>query len=395
MAWVRMSDTAAMHPIVLGVIDHPNATDDTVDVVFGYMTRLITLAAQYEADYVVPYATAKEVAGSFARADHLLELAAFSGYGVLEVDERTSRKLFKLVNDPEFIHIKTADELDFERQRKADNANPGICAPVRCRDGDACRYCGNVVRFTGTRRGKLAGTYDHRPPGQPGSAETSVVACGECNARRGNQPLEIADKILPLMSPPEKPYYHSSTREWLQSHKTILAQFGLTPPPEAPDQKNLMAGRPVPGATAAPADGVRRATDDPKSAAPQRPQPQPTAAASAAPAPGVRQAAPIPPETQAAADPAPKSVRPAAPNPTARSADPSRSPQIASVQDLDIAGRAGTGRVGSGQYGSGLHGPARSPHPVPPPAVPPSTKPARRRRGARGGRSRKPQGDSR
>lgn len=363
MTWVRLTDTAAMHPIVLGVADHPDATDDTVDIVFGYMTRLVTLAAAVGADYVVPFATARTVAGSIERATRLLALAEYSGYGVLRTDERTGRRLFRLVNDPEFIHIKTADELDWERQRKADNANPGICAPVRCRDGDACRYCGNVVRFVGARKGKLAGTYDHRPPGQPGSAETSVVACQECNARRGADPIEVADTYLPLLPPPSEPYYHSSTREWLEGHRSILAQHGLTPPGEAPDQKNLIAGRPVPGAAHAPKPVPP--------AAPKRQQrPTPTAAADTAPP---RPAAPL--------------AWPTSP------ADPRRSQQVAGVQDPDSPGRVGSGRVGSTPevpHQESSQTTSESSHPTSPPH------PRRRSpRGRRGRGHRKPQqGDS-
>ena len=35
MPWLKMSDTAAMHPIVLAVAEHPDADERSVDEVFG------------------------------------------------------------------------------------------------------------------------------------------------------------------------------------------------------------------------------------------------------------------------------------------------------------------------------------------------------------------------
>lgn len=377
MTWLRITDTFATHPTVLAVLEHPDADERSVDEVAGFMLRLATQAAQHFTDYVVTFATAATLAGTRQRAERLLVMADFAGYGVFEQDDETGRRRFKLADDPEFIHMITADEYAWKKQRKADNANPDIIAPVRCRDGDVCRYCWNVVNFN-ARKGKLRGTYDHRPPGKPGSAETTVVACGECNARRGSQPVEVADLEVPLLAPPEKPYYHASTRTWLQGYAQILRQHGMVPPPPAPDQKNLVAGRPAPGAPAAPRE--RRATGA-------------TASGSA----------PTRQHAAAAADPAPSRVRPAAPTkdrhapaPTAP-ADSGRSQQKPSLQDPEAPGRVGTGRDGSSLHGSPP--PARPPHaarPTQPTAQPSASSRSRRRRGRRGGRgsSTTPRGES-
>lgn len=354
MAWLRMTDTAAMHPIVLAVDEHELADDRTVDEVFGFMTRLATTAAQYEADYVVAYPQVRTLAGSRERADRLLAQAQFAGYGVQEVDDVDGRRRWRFVNDPEFLHMRTKEELDFERQRKIDNSNVEITAPVRARDGDVCRYCGRVVRFD-ARRGRLRGTYDHRPPGKPAAFATMVVACGQCNARRGDRPLKEADAEVPLLAAPVAPYYHRNTREWLHDHRTELEREGLVPPPLAPDQHDTKQGDPAPGAQAAPVGhGERRATGDPQQAA-----------------------APTRQRAQAAAE-AP-SRRPAAPSSVPVS-DPGRSRQNPSIRIPEASGRDGTGRYGPLREGTG-----RSPSP-------PGTNP-RRRRGSRGGRSRSQQGD--
>jgi hypothetical protein len=361
-----MTDTFATHPTVLAVLEHPDADERSVDEVAGYMARLATQAAQHFTDYVVSFATAITLAGTRQRAEQLLVMADFAGYGMFEVDDQTGRRRFRFVDDPEFIHMITADEYAWQKQRKADNANPDIIAPVRCRDGDVCRYCWNVVNFN-ARKGKLRGTYDHRPPGQPGSAQTTVVACGECNARRGKQPVEVADLDLPLHAAPEKPYFHASTRTWLQGYAQILRQHGMVPPPPAPDQKNLVAGRPAPGAPAAPRE--RHATDDaaPGSAPTRQHAPAP---AGTAPQRGVRPAAPT------------KDRRPA-PRPVP--ADSGRSQQKRGLQDLETPGRVGSGRVGSAPPTPPLG--AGPPVPTTPPHAPARSQSSRRRRGRRGARS--------
>jgi hypothetical protein len=340
-----------MDPRLLAVMEHELADDRTLNEVYGFFARLAGLSAQHTTDYLVGYGTAWQVGGTRENTDRLIALCVFTGL-LVDADARDGHRVYKLLDDPEFWHLKTAEELAWEKQRKEDNGNPHITVLVRLRDGDACRYCAKVVRFLGIRKGKLAGTYDHRPPGQPGSAETSVVSCGSCNAQRGNEPVPLADARLPLLEPPVVPYYHRSTREWLNGHHEILAQYHLTPPPLVDDQLDVKPGTPAPGADPAPC-GVRPATAT-------RPGGVPTP----------RRAKPAPP------DPA-RPRRPADPGqiPVRSGSGPVRFPQVTGVLDLDVPGRVGSGRDGSV---SGRGAPARSAAPPPP---------ARRRRGRRGGHS--------
>lgn len=390
MAWVRYTDTFATHPIVLAVLEHDQADRRSVNEIAGFITRCSTEAGQHYTDYVFSFGTAITMAGGDRDyAEQLLAMAQFAGYGVYEVDDQTGRRRFRLVDDPEFIHMVTAQEKAWNDQRKADNGNPDITAPVRCRDGDVCRYCYNVVNF-GARKGKLRGTYDHRPPGQPGSAKTSVVACGECNARRGDQPVEVADLELPLRPVLPETYYHPSTRKWLAGYAQILRQHGMTPPPIDPEQKGLAAGRPAPGAREALASLDAS---------------QAKAAADPAPTPGVRPAAPkaaadtahpVPVSSSAPAGPrTPKAVRPG-PSPAPREADPGRSRQTPGLQDPEAPGRDGTGRGGTPRVStapqrSPCSGPPSPPAPKNPPQPQDHPPRSRRRRGKRGGRPR-PQG---
>jgi hypothetical protein len=362
MAWKRESDTIAFDPRVLDVVEHPQADPRSVNEVWGFFSRMAAMTAQHATDYVVTYPVALALAGNdHAELERLWSQCAFAGLGD-EITLENGRRGFRLVNDPEFVHMKTADEIAFEAQRKRDNSDTHMTVRIRMRDGDACRYCGLVVWFS-MRRGDKRGTYDHRPPGQPGSAETSVVACGACNSGRGalsrelepEEGLAAADARYPLLAPPPQPYWSPSTREWLAGHAQVLSQYGLTPPPAAhPNEKPLRAGSPAPGAAApAPRGDERPATGDPARSA-----------------------------TSAGAE---RPTRPARPGPAASKSG--RNQQDRSLLDPDPPGRVGAGRDGPGREGVGSE---------PPAAVPPTDRgsPARRR-GRRGGRRNRNTGGNR
>lgn len=369
MAWLRITDAFGTHPIVLAVMEHPEADERSVDEVAGYMVRLSTQAALHFTDYVITFSTAAQLAGSKERAERLLLQADFAGYGAFEEDEETGRRRFRLVDDPEFIHMITAEEKAWQDQRKSDNGNPQITVPARLRDGDVCRYCYNVVNF-GARKGKLRGTYDHRPPGEPSSWETTVVCCGECNQVRGNRPIEVADVDRPLRPVLPEPYYHSSTRNWLQGYAQILRQHGMVPPPVDENQKNLIAGRPVPGAQAALSG--RRAPDQTSRPAAADVAPSGPASSSATAAAGRQH-----PKVRRVTAPEAPTVKAPAP------ADPGRSRQSAGLQDPELPGRDGTGRDGSPLDSLGAPGERDGT-----PDRPVKSHRGGKRRGKRGGRGR-------
>lgn len=74
---------------------------------------------------------------------------------------------------------------------------------IRARDGDRCRYCGGAVVWT-DRKGPRGGTYDHVDPAGPNTAQNIVVACRECNGRKGTtrgwalQPLQPGSDLDPV-----------------------------------------------------------------------------------------------------------------------------------------------------------------------------------------------------
>lgn len=260
MVWKRDSDNVAFDPRVVDVLEHPLADKRSVNEVWGFYQRMMAELANHPNDtHRVSYAQALTIAGGEReQLEVLWDQCVFAGLGsVVELDG--GRRAFQCLADPEFVHVLTLTEEQWNRQQKRDNSNPEITVPVRMRDGDVCRYCGLVVWF-GQKKGDKRGTYDHRPPGLPGSAETTVVACGACNSARGTlgkglppeEALAAADERFPLLPAPGEPYWSPSTREWLRSHLRIIAAAGLEPPPLADEgTKPLPAGSPAPGAAAA------------------------------------------------------------------------------------------------------------------------------------------------
>lgn len=282
MPWLRVGDTSANHPTVLAVLEHESIDDRLVNEVFGFVVRCAAQSTAHLTDYVINRGTALAIAG-LSRAATLIEVAKFAGYLTQEErdlgDGQGQRTVYKIMDEPEFIHMRTKEEIEWEKQRKSDNSNPAVVIPVRLRDGDACRYCGLVVKFAaGARTGRIVGTYDHRSPGQQATVETSVVSCKACNSARGNRP--DADTTHPLLPVPQKPYYSRETIEWIKSNE--WAQRNGYKAPEPPAQP-IAPGQPSGNGPSRPeeASQVEQATmPAPKVEAPVEPPadlPQPSA----------------------------------------------------------------------------------------------------------------------
>lgn len=348
MPWLRSGDTAANHPIALAALEHDDFDDRLLNEVFGFVMRCALQSTAHLTDYVVSRGTAIQMAGA-SRVGLLTDVAAFAGYWVEQrvVIDGAERTVYKLVEDPEFIHMRTKEEIEWERQRKSDNSNPALTVPVRFRDGDACRYCGKVVNFK-ARKGRLAGTYDHREPGKPATIDTYVVCCGACNAGRSNDPA--ADTAYPLLPAPIKPYYSPDTIEWFRGHEWA-ASNGYRPPRS-------------PARTIAP--GQPSGNDTSGQTAPAPPQTQGNGYSGPAQGNGTH-------GPQNGAEPRKQAEgKPPPPRPSGNlqiPADPAD-------QQCASSGNSGTGRDGTGRVGE-----VRSGHPDQPPSKPaPSSKPPKRRR---------------
>lgn len=225
VTWVKLSDTAANHPVVSAPLtwpaEHLDGLDpyDLVEILFGLALRCATRAAQYERDYEVADNIVAELAGPNWRTRAFQ--VARAGYWTRNATEDG----WTLLDDAEHLfHIRKKSELDWERARKRDISNPRLIIAVRLRDGDGCRYCGAIVQWN-ARRGSRAGTYDHLRPGQPAhTPEDLVVACAGCNGRRG---ADLDPGAWPLRPAPAGPHYGDLTVR-------LLAEHGHTVP-AAPD----------------------------------------------------------------------------------------------------------------------------------------------------------------
>lgn len=260
MPWLKVSDTAGMHPMVLAPLTDP--VDDGLDpydranALYGMVSRCATMSAGYLTDYVVTDATVFQVAGPQWRAR--AEAAERAGYWKRLEDDRG----WLIIDDPtNFLHIRLAAELEWERARKRDNSNPALTVPVRLRDGDGCRYCGVIVQWK-ARKGGRAGTYDHARAGEPAlSPDDLRVACRSCNAARGDRP--DADEFMPPTPPPVKPFYGQVTA-------AMLAEYG----------HHVPVSTPRPGTQPAPATTTRPRTQRATATNTARPGNRPGTAAS-------------------------------------------------------------------------------------------------------------------
>lgn len=285
------------HPMFLRLFELPDVDAAHRMAAFGFVSACATLSAAHLSDYVVSYGVAATVAHEATPL--LLDICVRAGL-MVEVDVDGTR-MWRIPDDPEFLHMRTREEIEWERQRKADNANPELVIPVRLRDGDACRYCGQVVNWK-ARKGRLRGTYDHRRPGQAATVDTMVVACQGCNASRSNDPT--ADQRHPLLPAPTRPYFSDSTRDWITQHEwarangySIDTRRGRTlPPGTVPDDRRQTVTEHQAAHTAAAAPGSQPgpAPATPQPAGERGPRADPPPVGERAPRPPTRPADPQP-----------------------------------------------------------------------------------------------------
>lgn len=267
MPWARGGDTSATYPPAMRVAGLPGSDVRSLNEVFGFFFRLATQSAAWMTDYVVDAGTVAMIGGG--NTDQLVKFAC--RVGLLTKVRVDGMLAYKLIDDPEFIHIRLASEVEWERQQRADTSDLRLSVPVRARDGDLCRYCQVPCVWAG-RTSTRKGTLDHLHPGEPATVATLVVACKGCNSElRDVSGLERET----LKPPPPVPFYTPRTAEWLTKNgrPTLPTEAGDTPRPgNQPDD--------------AP-------STEPTKPAVQRPgnQPDTAHAADSDPAPGPRAAA--------------------------------------------------------------------------------------------------------
>jgi hypothetical protein len=346
MPWTRTGDNAATYPALMQLQGAPGADERTVNEVFGFLMRCAFQSAAHMTDYVLDAGTTYMVGG--ARTAELIKLCVRAD--VLTPIKQNGLKAWRLIADPEFIHIRLRAEIEWERQQRKDTANPALTVPVRRRDGDNCRWCGVLVQWRG-QRSTRTGTLDHQYPGKPGTPDTMFVACLGCNSGRKDNIDLWADNHT-MRPEPHTPNYGKWTAKLLTDNG-----YPTTPNIHSDDAPALAAAadtappRPAAPSTTATALAAAPVSPAPVASDPQRPETW------APPSPGV------PPGLVTESTP-----------------------------EVEETGLPGSGRDGSGTSSGTSPGLA-----VPPPVVPapsPTSKP-KRRRGSRGGRSRTRTSDQR
>lgn len=260
MPWLKAGDTAAVHPVVMAALSVPMPPPETFDqfaamnVAFGLALRCAIHSAALTTDYFVSDGVVLTFGGG--NGPRWAEFAAKAG--IWKRARKDGHRGWLLIEDPEFLHIRLAEEIAWERQQKADAANPGLIVPVRLRDGDGCRYCSAVVQWA-SRKGNRRGTYDHREPGIAATIDTLVVACGACNSARRDR--ADADDIRPLKPVPENPFYSPSTVAFLKRHGVDI------PRTERPGLQPVHATAATPPAGGIPRPRTSRDVDAPAGSA--------------------------------------------------------------------------------------------------------------------------------
>lgn len=350
MAWVRTGDTAANDPRVLALEEHrltpPRRPGDREALVRGAVWGWISLCASNNAahrgDRVLHLREVRQVAGGYA--EEAMAIAARAGL----VTKVARQQAWQIVDDPELLHVRTREEITWERARTKDTANPALMAELKARDGDACRYCGAVVLWRDRSQSGRSATIDHRNgPSSQGRVDEIVIACRSCNSSRKRDDLGDWDAAHPLLPIPTVPWYSEETAEYLTRH-----------------------GRPTQPSKQPPARLTRpdRQSDPATTAAPATPQPA-----------GPRTFEPVSQQLQRADESRTRASSAESEPLTCGDAPP---PLQRSAEDQG-ADRVGTGRVGSGRAGTG-----REPTAHDGPAPPPRSRARRGRRGSRGGSAR-------
>lgn len=214
MSWLKGSDKAATFPKALNV-PHFSKGEISVNEMFGFIHRCAYESAAHRTDYVIEYGVAMMMGGP--NYERLLEVAEQAG--LMEQVETDGAPSWKIIEDPDFIHLITKAEQEWMNQQKRDSRDTKLTSAVRLRDGDSCRYCLKIVYFGADRKSARAGSYtragsyDHTISGEAATIDTLVVACGECNSKKKDN-----DDALELQPAPNEPFYSASTATWLAKH---------------------------------------------------------------------------------------------------------------------------------------------------------------------------------
>jgi hypothetical protein len=257
MSWLRIGDTASMHPVVLRSLELPNATESLKLELFGFVAMAATMCAAHEGDSIIELGTIFQVAG-VARGKQLAAAAEYCGYFEQIKNQQTGAIAYKLIEDPELIHMVSKEQREWANQQRNDTRDSKLVVPIRERDGDACRWCGHVV-YWNDKRGARGGTYDHLYPGVAAkSPDDMVVSCRGCNSSRKDSQNSDND-LSQLLPAPQNPWYSDATANFLNEHANLMRTHNHVLPSAKKDKPRGKPKAPPPGSSEPPGSSVSTA----------------------------------------------------------------------------------------------------------------------------------------
>lgn len=209
MPWLRLGDNISTAPQMFRLLEVCQFDHALKNEAFGILCTAASVSAAHLEDYVVPLGLVATFAPGREK-DIIDVLVAADLVERIKVDER---HMLKIVEDPDFVHMRSKEEVEQDRNRAADKRKPGLIIAVRVRDGDCCRFCGRTVSWT-DRVGTRAGTYDSLTNHKDSDVDNLVVACKGCNSKR-KEGVELTLRAVPA---PEEVYYSPSTISWINNH---------------------------------------------------------------------------------------------------------------------------------------------------------------------------------
>lgn len=208
MPWLRIGDDASTHPKMFRLLEACGYNHALKNEAFGILVTAATVSAAHLEDYVV----SPGLVATFAPGREKTIIDALVAAELAEWTTVDDRKVIRLIEDEDFIHMRSREEVEIDRGRKADLRDMSLIIPVRVRDGDQCRWCGRTVNWF-DRKGTRGGTIDSLSGHKLSTVDTLVVACRGCNSRRGN------GTELELRPEPQNPYYDEKSIAWINNNQ--------------------------------------------------------------------------------------------------------------------------------------------------------------------------------
>ncbi|RSZ61527.1 hypothetical protein EAH68_12745 [Corynebacterium hylobatis] len=209
MPWLRAGDNLSTHPKMFRLLEACGYDHDLKNAAFGALVISASVAAAHLTDYVIE----PGLIATFAPTQPKRITDALMSAALLEEIDVEGRRLFRIVEDEDFLHMRSKEEVEIDRRRSADKRNHELIISVRVRDGDVCRWCGRTVNWN-DRRGTRGGEYDSLSSHKDSTTDTLVVSCKGCNSKRKDG-HELQLRPEPTR---EEVYYTPSSISWINSH---------------------------------------------------------------------------------------------------------------------------------------------------------------------------------